>query len=84
MTRGTGNRPQVATIRAAEQVAWQRVHTVAAWGRGTATYRAALLAWRSARYDLDRALVPPPRVPRWRPVAYHRGPLRGARSSTLG
>ena len=57
---GVVNRPQVAAIRAAEQVAWQRVHTVAAWVGGTATYRAALHAWRTARYDLDRAPVPVP------------------------
>ncbi len=77
-------RPQMAAIRAAEQVAWQRVHTVAAWGGGTATYRAALHAWRSARYDLVRALVPPPQPRRRRPVARHSGPLPGARSATLG
>ena len=77
-------RPQVVALRAAERVAWQHLQTAAAWGSGTAAYRAALHAWRTARYDLDRALVPPPRVRRRRRVAYHSGPLRGARSLTLG
>ncbi len=60
MERAVVHRPQVAAIRAAEQVAWQQVHTVAAWRCSTAAYRAALHAWRTARYDLDRALVPVP------------------------
>ena len=77
-------RPQVVAIRAAEQVAWQRVHTVAAWGSGTAAYRAALRAWRTARYDLDRALVPPPAARRRRGVAHRSGPLQGARPARLG
>ena len=43
---------------AEEQVAWQRLHTVAAAASGPAAYRGALHAWRTARYNLDRALVP--------------------------
>ena len=45
-------------IRAAEQVAWQRLHTVAAATSNPAAYRGALHAWQTARYNLDRALVP--------------------------
>ena len=53
---------QRAAVRAAEQVAWQRLHAAVVWRSGIATYRAALHAWRTARYDLDRALVPVPPV----------------------
>ena len=59
-------------IRAAEQVAWQRLHTVAAVASGPAAYRGALHAWQTARYTLDRALVPVP----------SRAPYSGARSHT--
>ena len=82
--RAAVHRPQVAGSWAAEQVAWQRLHTVAAWGSGTAAYRAALHAWRTARYDLDRALVPPPQPRRRRPGAHHSGSLPGARSAAPG
>ena len=59
--RALDHRPHEGGIRATEQVAWQRLHTVAAAaGSGTATYRGTLHAWRAARYDLDRALVPVP------------------------
>ncbi len=58
--RAVVSRPQVVVLRAAERVAWQDLQTAAAWGSGTAMYRAALHAWRTARYDLDRALVPVP------------------------
>ena len=82
--RAVAYRPQVAALRAAEQVAWQGLHTVAVWGSGTAAYRAALHAWRTARHDLDRALVPPPRVLLRRQGAHRSGPLQGARSARLG
>ena len=68
------NRPHAAAIGAAEQVAWQRLHAVAAVvGSGTATYRGTLHAWRTARYVLDRALVPGPPwgALRRRRVAHH-------------
>jgi hypothetical protein len=77
-------RPQVVALRAAERVAWQHLQTAAAWGSGTATYRAALRTWRAVRYDLDRALVPPPRAQRRRPGAQHGGPLCGARMPRPG
>ena len=60
MVRAMRAHPHGTAMRAAEQVAWQRLHTVAAWERGPATYRGALRAWQTTRYQLDRALVPEP------------------------
>ncbi len=71
--RAVVQRPHEEGIRAAEQVAWQRLHTVAAAASGPAAYRGALHAWQTARYNLDRALVP---------VA-SRTPYIGARSHTI-
>ena len=72
----------LAAIRAAEQVAWQWLHTVAARPRGPAAYRAALHAWQTARYNLDRALVPVPPLgrPTPAPAGTPRAPQR-ARTS---
>ena len=56
--RACDHRPHAWGIRAAEQVAWQRLHTVAAAAGDPAAYRGALHAWQTARYNLDRALVP--------------------------
>ncbi len=58
--RALDHRPHEWGIRAAEQVAWQRLHTVAAAASDPAAYRGALHAWQTARYTLDRALVPVP------------------------
>ena len=70
--RAVDQRPHEWGIRAAEQVAWQRLHTVAAAASAPAAYRGALHAWQTARYNLDRALVPIP----------SRAPYSGAQSHT--
>ncbi len=70
--RAGEHRPHEWGIRAAEQVAWQRLHPVAAVTSDPTVYRAALHAWQTARYNLDRAHVPVP----------SRAPYVGARSHT--
>ena len=78
--RAVVHRPHAEGIRAAEQMAWQRLHTVAAAASGPAAYRGALHAWRTARYDLDRALVPvPSRAPYIGAQSHTTAPVSGAR-----
>ena len=75
--RAVITRRNMAAIRAAEQVAWQRLHIVATGRSGMATYRGALQTWQTARYDLDRALVPrsAPSALRRRRPAHHALPI---------
>ena len=78
--RAVDHRPHEGGIRAAEQVAWQRLHTVAAAASAPAAYRGALHAWQTARYNLDRALVPvPSRAPYLGARSHTAAPLSGAR-----
>ena len=78
--RALDQRPHEGGIRAAEQVAWQRLHTVAAAASGSAAYRGALHAWQTARYDLDRALVPvASRAPYIGAQSHTTAPVSGAR-----
>jgi hypothetical protein len=78
--RAGEHRPQEWGIRAAEQVAWQRLHTVATATSDPTAYRAALHAWRTARYNLDRAHVPvPSRAPYVGARSHTTAPLSGAR-----
>ena len=79
--RAFDDRPQEWGIRAAEQVAWQRLHTVAAATSNPAAYRGALQAWQTARYNLDRARVPvPSRAPYSGAGAHTTAPLSGVRA----
>src|SRR5215210_6976693 len=80
--RALDHRPHEEGIRAAEQVAWQRLHTVAAATSAPAAYRGALHAWQTARYNLDRARVPgPSRAPHIGARSHTTAPLSGARGA---
>jgi hypothetical protein len=79
--RALEHRPHEGGIRAAEQVAWQRLHTLAAAASDPAAYRGALHAWQTARYNLDRALVPvASRAPYIGAGAHTTAPLSGPRA----
>ena len=77
--RAFDHRPHEWGIQA-EQVAWQRLHTVAAAASDPTAYRGALHAWQAARYNLDRALVPVrPGAPYIAARAHTAAPLSRAR-----